>query len=158
MRLGHGKRPGSGVKANINLGGPKFGQPTPTINIKTGGGLINTLVGSATSAAVGVASAAIVNKINENSQMKMQEKQAERQMQMAQMQAEQRAELARQEAEYKLEMEKLKIKQEEVKLEAIQPTKRYHANCPYCLGANDGDKVCKYCGSSLAYYDEADNK
>ena len=80
MRLGHGKRPGSGVKANINLGGPKFGQPTPTINIKTGGGLINTLVGSATSAAVGVASAAIVNKINENSQMKMQEKQAERQM------------------------------------------------------------------------------
>ena len=55
--------------------------------------------------------------------------------------------------------QKLKNEQEEIKLEALQPTKRYHANCPYCMGVNpNGSKVCEYCGSSLAYYDEADNK
>lgn len=160
---GHGRGPGfGGPQGGPGFGGPGFGGPHggPAFGggpsrSSSGSGLFNSIAG----AAVGVASAAIVNKMHENSQMKMQEKQAEQEMKIAQMQAEQATLRAEKTAQYNLEMEKLKVKQEEVKLEAIQPTKRYHANCPYCMGVNtNGSKVCDFCGSSLAYYDEADNK
>lgn len=145
---------------------PKMSTPAaPTININmgknkyrrnSGGGLLNTIVSSATSAAVGVASAAIVNKIQENSQIKIQEKQAENQARIAAAQAEQQARLAAQQAEYQVEIERLKVRQAEVKLDEIQD-KRYYANCPYCMGVNNGEKFCRYCGSSLAYYDDDDD-
>lgn len=145
---------------------PKMSAPAaPTININmgknkyrrnSGGGLLNTIVSSATSAAVGVASAAIVNKIQENSQIKIQEKQAENQARIAAAQAEQQARLAAQQAEYQVEIERLKVRQAEVKLDEIQD-KRYYANCPYCMGVNNGEKFCRYCGSSLAYYDDDDD-
>ena len=137
----------------------------PTININMGnknrykrnsGGLVNSIVSSAASAAVGVASAAIVNKMHENSQIKIQEKQAEQQAKIAAAQAEQQARLAAQQAEYQVEIEKLKARQAEIKLDEIQD-KRYYANCPYCMGVNNGEKFCRYCGSSLAYYDEDDD-
>lgn len=145
-----------------NVNGPGFGvgsafgsAPSRPMNSNAGGGLLGVL---ATTAA-GVAGAAIVNKMQENSQMKLQEQQAESQMRIAEMQAERAAMRAEQNEEYQLEMQRLKNEQEEIKLESLQPTKRYHANCPYCMGVNpNGSKVCEYCGSSLAYYDEADNK
>ena len=124
-------------------------------NFQTGG-LVSSLLGSAVSAGVGVASAAIVNKMHENSQLKLQEQQAQQQAEYARQQAEQQAELARQQAEVQLEIERLKAKQEETKRDAIQDL-RYYANCPYCLGVNNGAKFCQYCGSSLAYYDEDDD-
>ena len=85
--------------------------------------------------------------------MKLQQKQAEQQAEMARQQAEQQAMLARQQAEYQVEIERLKAQQEEIKKDVIQD-KRYYANCPYCMGVNNGGKFCQYCGSSLAYYDE----
>ncbi len=140
-----------------------FGAPIapPPINFgggrhHGGGGLVSSLLGSAVSAGVGVASAAIVNKMHENSQLKLQEQQAQQQAEYARQQAEQQAELARQQAEVQLEIERLKAKQEETKRDAIQDL-RYYANCPYCLGVNNGAKFCQYCGSSLAYYDEEDD-
>lgn len=133
---------------------PAFGQPVINVNSgRKGGGLLGTI----TSAAVGVAGAAIVNKMQENSQAKLQAQQAEQQAKLQAQQAEYEAEMREREAEYKVEIEKQRTRQEEAKLEAIQPTKRYYANCPYCLGVNNGSKECQYCGSSLAYYDEADN-
>lgn len=139
--------------------------PPPSVNInfgsgrraRSGGGLMGSLLSSAVSAGVGVASAAIVNKIHENSQMKIAEKQAEQQAELARQQAEQQAEIARQQAEYQVEIERLKTQQEEIKLDAVQD-KRYYANCPYCMGVNNGGKFCQYCGSSLAYYDEDENE
>lgn len=130
---------------NINIGSPgrSFGGG--------GGGLMGVIVGNAVSAGVGIASAAIVNKMHENSQLKLAEQQAAKQAEMAQYQAEHEAALIRQHAE----IEKLKIQQEEVKRDAAQ-NKRYYANCPYCLGVNNGDKFCRYCGSSLAYYEDDD--
>ena len=122
---------------------PAFGQPIINVNSgRKGGGILGTI----TSAAVGVAGAAIVNKMQENSQAKLQAQQAEYE-----------AEMREREAEYKVEIERQRTRQEEAKLEAIQPTKRYYANCTYCVGVNNGSKECQYCGSSLAYYDEADN-
>ena len=55
---------------NINIGSPgrSFGGG--------GGGLMGVIVGNAVSAGVGIASAAIVNKMHENSQIKLAEKQA----------------------------------------------------------------------------------
>ncbi len=138
---------GGGISpVNINFSSPSRGGGG-------GGGLVGSLLGSAVSAGVGVASAAIVNKMHENSQIKMAEQQAEREAALARQQAAQRAELARQQAEYQVEIEKLKVMQEEARLNAAQD-KRYYANCPYCLGVNNGDKFCRYCGSSLAYYDD----
>lgn len=116
---------------------------------------MSSLLGSAVSAGVGVASAAIVNKMHENSQMKLAEQQAQQQAELARQQAEQQAELARQQAQVQLEIEKIKAQQEETKRDAIQDL-RYYANCPYCLGVNNGAKFCQYCGSSLAYYDDDD--
>ena len=166
------KNPMRGSVKNTSISSPSMPKmstpvapPAPTININMGnnkhrrnrgGGLVNSIVSSATSAAVGVASAAIVNKIHENSQIKIQEKQAENQAKIAAAQAEQQARLAAQQAEYQLEMERLKVRQAEVKLDEIQD-KRYYANCPYCMGVNNGEKFCQYCGSSLAYYDEDDD-
>ncbi len=118
-----------------------------------GGGLVSSLLGSAVSAGVGVASAAIVNKIHESSQIKLQEQQAEQQAALQRQQAEHQAEYARQQAQYQLELEKLKTEQEEIKRD-VKQEKKYYANCPYCLGVNNGDKFCRYCGSSLAYYDD----
>ena len=148
----------SSMPSPVAFGAPV--QPSPVIinnfgskPMRRSGGLFNSLVSSAASAAVGVASAAIVNKIHENSQMKLQQKQAEQQAEMARQQAEQQAMLARQQAEYQVEIERLKAQQEEIKKDVIQD-KRYYANCPYCMGVNNGGKFCQYCGSSLAYYDE----
>lgn len=149
--LGTYGMPPSPVNININ-NGPKaraFGGG--------GGGLVSSLLGSAVSAGVGVASAAIVNKIQENSQMKLQEKQAEQMEALARQQAEQQAEYAKQQAEYQLELERIKAQQEEIKRDTKQD-KRYYANCPYCLGVNNGGKFCQFCGSSLAYYDDDDIK
>lgn len=112
---------------------------------------MNSLV----SAGVGVASAAIINKIHENSQIKISENQAKQQAEIARQQAEQQAAMARQQAEYQVEIERLKVQKEEVKLDAMQD-KRYYANCPYCMGVSNGGKFCQFCGSSLAYYDEND--
>ncbi|MCR5846626.1 MAG: hypothetical protein K6G75_00685 [Lachnospiraceae bacterium] len=140
--------PISPINININ-NGPKIHRSRGG----GGGGLLGSLVGSAVSAGVGVASAAIVNKMHENSQIKLAEKQAEQQAEIARQQAEQQAELARQQAEYQVEIERLKAQQEETKRDVIQD-KRYYANCPYCMGVNNGAKFCQYCGSSLAYYDE----
>lgn len=184
MAIGHGRRPsrggmpsrsgGHGVFSAKPVYSPKptfsspaaFGAPISPVNInigspsrhhsRGGGGLLGSLLGSAVSAGVGVASAAIVNKMHENSQMKLAEKQAEQQAEIARQQAEQQAEIARQQAEYQVEIERLKVQQEEVKLDKFQD-KRYYANCPYCMGVNDGGKFCRYCGSSLAYYDEDPN-
>ena len=166
------KNPMRGTTKNTTMSKPpmpKMSTPVPppvapTININMGknrykrnsGGLVNSIVSSATSAAVGVASAAIVNKIHENSQIKIQEKQAEQQAKIQAAQAEQQARLAQQQAEYQVEIERLKARQAEIKLDEIQD-KRYYANCPYCMGINNGDKFCRYCGSSLAYYDEDDD-
>ena len=170
--LGKALKPGSGFKSGISK--PKYSSPasfgTPImpsspmtmrignsagrmVSRSAGGGLVGSLLGNAVSAGVGVASAAIVNKIHENSQIKLQEKQAEQQAELERQRLEQQAEIARKQAEYQLEIEKLKVQQEEVKLDAVQD-KRYYANCPYCMGVNNGDKFCRYCGSSLAYYDE----
>ena len=120
-----------------------------------GGGMMSSLISSAVSAGVGVASAAIVNKMHENSQAKLAEKQAEAEANLQKQLAEQQAEYARQQAEYQLELEKLKTQQEEIKRDTKQD-KRYYANCPYCLGVNNGGKFCQFCGSSLAYYDDDD--
>ena len=145
-----------------------YGMPSSPVNINInsapkarafgggGGGLVSSLLGSAVSAGVGVASAAIVNKIQETSQMKLQEKQAEQMEALARQQAEQQAEYARQQAEYQLELERIKAQQEEIKRDTKQD-KRYYANCPYCLGVNNGGKFCQFCGSSLAYYDDDDD-
>ncbi len=145
---------------NIMSSPAAFGAPVaPPVNMNFGprrhggGGLVSSLLGSAVSAGVGVASAAIVNKMHENSQIKLAEKQAEQQAEYARQQAEQQAAIARQQAEYQVEIEKIKAQQEEIKRDA-QQDKRYYANCPYCLGVNNGAKFCQYCGSSLAYYDE----
>ena len=120
-----------------------------------GGGVMSSLISSAVSAGVGVASAAIVNKMHENSQAKLAEKQAEAEANLQKQLAEQKAEYARQQAEYQLELEKLKTQQEEIKRDTKQD-KRYYANCPYCLGVNNGGKFCQFCGSSLAYYEDDD--
>ncbi|MBO6089031.1 MAG: hypothetical protein J6P37_01810 [Lachnospiraceae bacterium] len=137
----------SPINININKPKVKYG----------GGGMVSSLVGSAVSAGVGVASAAIVNKIHENSQLKLQEKQAEAQAALQQQLAEQQAEYQRQQAEYQLELEKLKTQQEEIRRD-VKQEKKYYANCPYCLGVNNGGKFCQFCGSSLAYYDDDDEK
>lgn len=131
---------------NINVNKPK-------VHYGGGGGMVSSLLGSAVSAGVGVASAAIVNKIHENSQIKLQQQQAEHQAELQRQLAEQQAEYAAQQAEYQLELEKLKTEQEEIKRD-VKQEKKYYANCPYCLGVNNGDKFCRYCGSSLAYYDD----
>ena len=131
---------------NININKPK-------VHYGGGGGMVSSLLGSAVSAGVGVASAAIVNKIHENSQIKLQQQQAEHQAELQRQLAEQQAEYAAQQAEYQLELEKLKTEQEEIKRD-VKQEKKYYANCPYCLGVNNGDKFCRYCGSSLAYYDD----
>ena len=122
---------------------------------RCGGGLFESLMSSAVHAGVGVASAAIVSKIHETSQIKIAEKQAEKQAEIARKQAEAQAEIAKRQAEYQVEIEKLKYQQEEAKLDAAQ-NKHYYANCPYCLGVSNGAKFCQYCGSSLAYYEEND--
>ena len=156
-------RPSGPARPIMGSSPAAFGAPISPVNINFnsapkfhrshGGGLISCLVGNAVSAGVGVASAAIVNKIHENSQMKLAEKQAEQQAMLARQQAEQQAEIARQQAEYQVELEKLKTQQEEIKLDAMQD-KRYYANCPYCMGVNNGAKFCQFCGKSLAYYEE----
>ena len=71
---------------NIMSSPAAFGAPVaPPVNMNFsprrhgGGGLVSSLLGSAVSAGVGVASAAIVNKMHENSQIKLAEKQAEQQ-------------------------------------------------------------------------------
>ena len=135
---------------NININKPK-------VKYGGGGGMVSSLVGSAVSAGVGVASAAIVNKIQESSQLKLQEKQAQAQAALQQQLAEQQAEYARQQAEYQLELEKLKTQQEEIRRD-VKQEKKYYANCPYCLGVNNGGKFCQFCGSSLAYYDDDDDE
>ena len=167
-----GSSGGSTAFRGAGLGGPRISKPsnpiippaafggpaTPTVRFGGGGGgggLMSSLLGSAVSAGVGVASAAIVNKMHENSQMKLAEQQAQQQAELARQQAEQQAELARQQAQVQLEIEKIKAQQEETKRDAIQDL-RYYANCPYCLGVNNGAKFCQYCGSSLAYYDDDD--
>ncbi|MBP5529095.1 MAG: hypothetical protein J6X80_03495 [Lachnospiraceae bacterium] len=135
----------SSSPVNININKPKVHY--------SGGGMVSSLLGSAVSAGVGVASAAIVNKIQENTQMKLQEKQAEQQAELQRQMAEQQAEYARQQAEYQVELEKLRTQQEEIRRD-VKQEKKYYANCPYCLGVNNGAKFCQYCGSSLAYYDD----
>ena len=89
---------------NINVNKPK-------VHYGGGGGMVSSLLGSAVSAGVGVASAAIVNKIHENSQIKLQQQQAEHQAELQRQLAEQQAEYAAQQAEYQLELEKLKTEQ-----------------------------------------------
>ena len=155
-----GSRPGMGMGAMGSMGRipsmapkpPVFGSrpsaPSSPVNINIGnsygggGGLMGMLIGNAVSAGVGVASAAIVNKMQENSQMKLAEQQAKQQQEMQRLHAEQQ-----------VEIERIKVQQEEAKRDAAQD-KRYYANCPYCLGVNNGDKFCRYCGSSLAYYED----
>ena len=94
MAIGHGRRPsrggmpsrsgGHGVFSAKPVYSPKptfsspaaFGAPISPVNInigspsrhhsRGGGGLLGSLLGSAVSAGVGVASAAIVNKMHEN--------------------------------------------------------------------------------------------
>ena len=150
-----------------NNGFSSFGTNSSPVNINInnapkyyggggGGGMMSSLIGSAVSAGVGVASAAIVNKMHENSQAKLAEKQAEAQANLQKQLAEQQAEYARQQAEYQLELEKLKTQQEEIKRDVKQDL-RYYANCPYCLGVNNGGKFCQFCGSSLAYYEDDDD-
>ena len=141
----------SSSPVNININKPKY------YGGGGGGGMMSSLIGSAVSAGVGVASAAIVNKMHENSQAKLAEQQAQAEANLQKQLAEQKAEYARQQAEYQLELEKLKTQQEEIKRDSKQD-KRYYANCPYCLGVNNGGKFCQFCGSSLAYYEDEDDK
>ena len=158
-KINNASRPNSGFSS--------FGSNSSPVNINInnapkyhggggGGGVMSSLIGSAVSAGVGVASAAIVNKMHENSQAKLAEKQAEAQANLQKQLAEQQAEYARQQAEYQLELEKLKTQQEEIKRDVKQDL-RYYANCPYCLGVNNGGKFCQFCGSSLAYYEDDDD-
>lgn len=146
-------RPMTPPPVRTPLGGAAFGQPTININTR-GKGLIGTLTG----AAVGVAGAAIVNKMQESTQSKLQAQQAEEEARLRAQEAQYEAEMRQREAEYRVEIERLKVKQEEAKADAMQPTKRYYANCPYCLGVNNGSKECQFCGSSLAYYEDDDDK
>lgn len=146
-------RPMTPPPVRTPLGGAAFGQPTININTR-GKGLIGTLTG----AAVGVAGAAIVNKMQESTQSKLQAQQAEEEARLRAQEAQYEAEMRQREAEYRVEIERLKVKQEEAKADAMQPTKRYYANCPYCLGVNNGAKECQFCGSSLAYYEDDEDE
>lgn len=139
----HSYKPGSQSKA--------FGSPSQNINVNLSGGkngLLGALVGGAASAAVG----AIANRMETNRQEKIVEQQGKQQMLIEQQRAQNTMLLRQQENEQELELKKLDVEEAEINRDIIQD-KRYYANCPYCLGINkDNEKVCPFCGMSLAYY------
>ena len=59
-------------------------------------------------------------------------------------------------AYYQAQEEKDKL---DMELKRQEASKKYYDICPYCGGvAEDGDKVCSYCGSLLDYHEDVQEK
>ena len=139
-----------------------FVPPAQSININVNNkrrGLLGTLLGSATTVAVGAVAGKLENERQEKiiaetgkQQALIEQQRAQNVMLMRQQENDAMLQLNRQENETKIELKKLDVEEAEIQRDIIQD-KRYYANCPYCLGVNaNNEKECPFCGKSLAYY------